>query len=118
MKEFIQKNKKSVIIASIMLAIIHISSLTICLIPGINNGAWDIYLYLDYMATFTIVLLCVMLIYREWKINSIRKKSKNYVDPLKDEEKAQYKTFVNSVLYTVFVSAIVYFVVATTYYMI
>lgn len=118
MKEFLVKNKKSVIVASIFFAIIHASSLILFLIPGINNSAWDIYLYLDYMATFTIVLLCIMLIYREWKINSIRKKTKNFVDPLKEEDKAKYKTFVNSVLYSTIVSAIIYFVVALTYYMI
>lgn len=118
MKDFLTKNKKSVIIAIILLSLIHIPSLIMFLIPGIHNGAWDIYLYLDYMATFTIVLLCIMLIYREWKINSIRKKTKNYVDDLKEEEKAKYKTFVNSVLYSTIVSTIIYFVVATTYYMI
>ena len=115
LKEYIKKNKKSVIAATIIFAILHIG----CLIPFIYVGikaAWDVYIYLDNVVIFGVVLLCITLVYRESKINRIRKKTKNWVDPLKEEEKAQYKKIVNPVLYETVMTIIVYFVVATIDY--
>ena len=116
MRDFIIKNKKSVIVASILFVILHTISIVPFLHIGIVNDIWDPYIYLDTLAIFAIVLICIMLIYREFKINHIRKKTKNWVDPLKDEEKAKYKTFMNSVIYETIVSAVIYFIVASIYY--
>lgn len=115
MKEFISKNKKSVIIAIILFSIIQIISLAPFLYNGIFYHVWDIMLYMDFLSIYTIVLLCVMLIYREIVINKIRKKTKNWVNPLSDEDKAKYKTFMNSVLYEGFINLIIYLIVYTVY---
>ena len=49
-------------------------------------------------------------------INRIRKKTKNWIDPLTPEDKAQYKTFFNSVIYETIVNAIILFMVISAYY--
>ncbi len=116
MKEFLNKNKKSIIIASILLFFIHLLALFPFLFIGIKKDVWDIYIYLDNLAIIVIVLLCITLIYREWIINHIRKKTKNWAEPLKDEEKKSYQTFTKSVFYQTLVSAMIYFMVASIYY--
>ena len=78
LKEYLKKNIKYVKIAAIMFAILHIG----CLIPFIVVGikaAWDIYIYLNNIVVFGVVLLCIALVYREIMINSIRKKTKNWI---------------------------------------
>ena len=109
--DYIKKNKKSVIASLIIFGILHVG----CLIPFIYIGikaAWDVYIYLDNVAIFSIVLLCITLVYRESKINRIRKKTKNWGDPLKNEEKAEYKKIVNPVLYETLLTVIVYLLVS------
>ena len=115
LKEYLKKNKTSVIAASILFAILHIGCLIPFIVVGIRS-VWDIYIYLDNVVIFGVVLLCITLIYREAKINKIRRKTKNWVDPLKEEEKATYKTFLNSVLYETIATVIVYLLVATIEY--
>lgn len=111
LKDYLKKNIKYVKIAAVMFAILHIG----CLIPFIITGiiaTWDVYIYLNYVVIFGVVLLCISLVYREFMINSIRKKTKNWVDPLNPEDKAKYQTFVKSVMFETIATIIVYLLVA------
>ena len=109
--EYLKKNKKSVNAALIVTAILHFGCLIPFIYTGIAKSAWDVYIYLDYLTVFVIVLLCFTLAYRELKINKIRKKTKNLINPLSDKEKEEYKKIVNPVLYETIISIVVFILV-------